>query len=87
MVTPSSAMLAGTGEGESLSMAGGFFPARLTATLSALKIVGGCLLIGLGKTIIILEELVRGGRSVPSPHHRHPLRSQDCWGLPSHWTR
>jgi hypothetical protein len=41
-------MLGGAGEGESLSMAGSFFPSRLTATLSALKIVGGCLLIGLG---------------------------------------
>ena len=48
------------GEGESLSMAGGgFFPSRLTATLSALKIVGGCLLIGLG--IIYKLMLIRIG--------------------------
>ena len=47
-------------------MAGALFRASLTVTLSALKIVGGCLLIGLGKTIIILEELVRGGGLFPA---------------------
>ena len=38
---------------ESLSITGGFFPFKLTATLAALKIVGGCMLIGLGAAAIV----------------------------------
>ena len=35
------------------SLHSGFFPFKLTATLSALKIVGGCVLVGLGAAAII----------------------------------
>ena len=35
------------------SVHSGFFPFKLTATLSALKIVGGCVLVGLGAAAII----------------------------------
>ena len=38
---------------ESLSITGGYFPFKLTATLAALKIVGGCMLIGLGAAAIV----------------------------------
>ena len=38
---------------DSLSVHGGYFPFKLTATLAALKIVGGCMLIGLGAAAMV----------------------------------
>lgn len=38
---------------ESLTVTVGLFPSKLTATLAALKIVGGCMLIGLGAAAIV----------------------------------
>ena len=38
---------------DSLSIQGGFFPFKLTATLSALKIIGGFMLIGLGAAAMV----------------------------------
>ena len=40
-------------EPESSDFRGRFFPHKLTATLSALKIVGGCALVGLGATAMV----------------------------------
>lgn len=38
---------------DSISVHGGYFPFKLTATLAALKIVGGCMLIGLGAAAMV----------------------------------
>ena len=41
--------------GETPSMVGGYFPYRLTATLAALKVVSGCLLVGLGAAAMVQQ--------------------------------
>ena len=42
-------------EGTPESLVTGYFPHRLTATLAALKVVAGCLLVGLGTAAMVQQ--------------------------------